>query len=58
MNNENARDAKRIIYCNRFALIFTPHKNLVDVARGWAKEYRIPKPVMLRAMARWARLNK
>lgn len=57
MNNRNTRFAKCLIRYNLLALAVVPHIHLLDVARGWAKEFRIPKPIMLRAMKRWARLN-
>jgi hypothetical protein len=51
----DARDAKRIIHAQHYILKAVPTEALPHVVRGFAKQYRIQKKVMLKAMARYIR---
>lgn len=56
-SNQNARDAKRIIHAQHHILPHIGAHALPTIARAWAAQYNIRKPVMLRAMARYVRLH-
>lgn len=56
-SNLNARDAKRIIHAQHHVLPHIGADALPMIARAWAAQYNIPKPVMLRAMSRYVRLH-
>lgn len=56
-SNLNARDAKRIIHAQHHILSHIGVDALPIMARAWAAQYNIEKPVMLRAMARYVRLH-
>ena len=56
-SNQNARDAKRIIHAQHHILPYVSADALPMMARAWAAQYNIEKPVMLRAMARYVRLH-
>ncbi len=51
----DARDAKRIIHSFNMLLLPVSTEAVPHVARGFAKQYRIQKKVMLKAMARYIR---
>jgi len=52
-----ARDAKRIIHSLHMVLTAVPTEAMPYVVRGFAKQYNLPKKVMLKAMARYIRLR-
>ena len=55
--NFNSRDAKRIVHGNGNLLNHVSAKHLHLVAKGWAVQFSLPRKVMLKAMARYARLH-
>lgn len=58
MNNHNKRDAHAILRELQYLLKAVPLEALPHMARGLARTYGMPRPVMLRAMARYKRLYR
>lgn len=57
MNNNHARDAKRILHELHNAIRCVQAHLLPTLAKALANDYNIPKKVMLKAMSRYARLH-
>ena len=57
-NRLNARDAKRVIHSFHILLSAIPTEAAPHVARGFAKQYNIPKKAMVKAMAHYTRILK
>jgi hypothetical protein len=57
MNNLVTRDAKRIIHELHYILSATPHEALPHIAKALAVRFLTPQKVMLKAMARYARIH-
>ena len=55
--NVNARDAKRIIHEAHGVFKHIKAVDLPAVAKGYAHLYHIPQKAMLKAMARYIRIN-
>jgi hypothetical protein len=56
-NNHHRRAARTLCHTNHHILPHVERRFLPAIARAWARDFNIPKPVMLRAMARYARLH-
>ena len=56
-DNINARDAKRIIHEIDNILCLIQAHELPYVAKGLARKFNMPQKVMLKAMARYARIH-
>lgn len=57
MNNTISRAARTLCHNHHHILPHIERQFLPAIARAWARQFSIPKPVMLRAMARYARLH-
>ena len=57
MTNINTRDAKRILHGLHNILRCIRPRDLPYVAKGLAVRFHIPQKVMLKAMARYARIH-
>ena len=57
-NRTDARDAKRVIHSFHILLSAVPTEAAPHVARGFAKQYSIPKKVMAKALAHYTRVTK
>jgi hypothetical protein len=51
----DSRDAKRIIHTHHYILKAVNTISMPHIVRGFAKQYNLPKKVMLKAMAHYIR---
>ena len=56
-HNKLMRTARTLCHTNHHILPHIEKEFMPAIARAWAKQFNIPKPVMLRAMARYVRLH-